>query len=224
MDFVTFATVPYYISNYIISMVNSMEENENEVCWHIKCSGSTQSQGPFSLLAIIDMYRNQQIDSETLVSSPKYRSWTPICRISEITKEVGFIPPPAPQKYQPKAPAQSEFTSYSQTQSGYPSRIASFQWHWGGFLLPFLWGLSHRQWWVLLMLIPYVGILIELVFCIYFGINGHKIAWDSGRFSSEEECIACQRIWLNWSVALVIISFILSFIIFFIMGVSMLDY
>ena len=199
-----------------------MEENENEVCWHIKSYGSTQSQGPFSLPAIIDMYRNQQIDSETLVSSPKYNSWTPICRISEITQEVGFIPPPAPQQFQRKSPAQTEFTSYSQTQSGYPSLIASFQWHWGGFLLPFFWGLSHKQLWVLLMLIPFLGILIELVFSIYFGINGHRIAWDSGRFSSEDECIACQRIWLTWSVGITIISFFLSYFIGLIIGFSSL--
>ena len=90
--------------------------------------------------------------------------------------------------------------------------------------MPFLWGLSHKQWWVLLMLIPYVGLLIELGFSIYFGISGHKIAWDSGRFSSEEECIACQRIWLNWSVALVIISFFVCFFIGFMAGLSALDY
>lgn len=200
-----------------------MEQYIDEEVWYINRVGSKQAQGPFSLLVVIDMYRNRHIDSETLVSSPKYKSWTPISSVSEVTEEVGFIPPPAPNKIQPKDPIKTELASYEQPKLGYPASIEGFHWNWGGFLLPLFWGLSHRKYWVLLMLIPYIGLLFNIWYSIDFGVNGHKIAWNSGRFSSETEHIACQRIWLYWSVA-VNISILLLFAFAAIAEISSIGY
>lgn len=95
----------------------------------------------------------------------------------------------------------------------YPPRIATFKWNWGAFLLPLFWGLSHKQMWTLLIFVPYVGSIAALIFSFMFGASGWRIAWDSGRFHSEDECLRCQSIWFSWGIALLIINFVLCVVL-----------
>ena len=66
----------------------------------------------------------------------------------------------------------------------------------GAFVFTWIWAGAHRTWWpiavaLLGFCIPRAG----LVLAIYLGIKGNEIAWNSGRFSTPQECLATQRVW-----------------------------
>ncbi len=86
--------------------------------------------------------------------------------------------------------------------------------NWGAFLMNWIWGLNHKYPLALVALalgflgmIPLVGLLFsigQLGFVIWLGIKGNEIAWNSGRFSTVEEMLKCQRIWAWWGLGIVI--------------------
>lgn len=63
--------------------------------------------------------------------------------------------------------------------------------NWGGFLLPFLWGIAHGAWlWVVVWLfIPPVSSIVLL-------IKGNEIAFENRRYDSIEEFRSGQRMWV----------------------------
>lgn len=67
-------------------------------------------------------------------------------------------------------------------------------WSWGGFLFTIIWGLSHRVWISLLMLVPYIGFLVS----IYLGVKGRELAWKNKRWESVAEFNRIQRLWSIW--------------------------
>ena len=85
------------------------------------------------------------------------------------------------------------------------------KWNWGGFWLPFWWGLSFRQYWVLIALIFPPA---YLVFMIWFGSFGNSIAWGAGRFIESEDFWRCQQIWAKWGWALFVFRVIFIMTLF----------
>ncbi len=66
----------------------------------------------------------------------------------------------------------------------------------GAFFLTWIWAGAHRTWWPLAVAVIGICIpLVGLVMAIYLGIKGNEIAWNSGRFSTPQECLATQRVW-----------------------------
>lgn len=88
------------------------------------------------------------------------------------------------------------------------------KWNWGAFFCTWLWGVFHRMYWPLLILvvacIPYVGQVCSLCLCVYMGLKGSRIAWDSGKYKDFESYKSAQRTWaivgLIWFVVSVCIS------------------
>lgn len=76
------------------------------------------------------------------------------------------------------------------------------KWNWGAFFCTWLWGIFHRMYWPLLILvvaaIPYLGQVCSIGLCVYMGLKGSRIAWDSGKYKDFESYKNAQR---NWAIA-----------------------
>ena len=77
------------------------------------------------------------------------------------------------------------------------------KWNWGAFWFNWLWGIFNGVYWpllfILLNLIPYVGWIVSFAGCIYLGINGNELSWNSNKkWSSIEDFEETQK---NWSIA-----------------------
>lgn len=112
--------------------------------------------------------------------------------------------------------------------------------NWGAFLLNWIWGLNHKKPITLVVLGVYIltqavavagggfrgattgasvaggafGFILNIVslgLCIWIGINGYQWAWESGRFSSYEECRKCQAIWGWWGLGIIILTCVCAF-------------
>jgi hypothetical protein len=130
---------------------------------------------------------------------------------------------------QHSAPSQGQYSSPPQPGSPYPRGgvyspgdvPAELQggFNAGAFFLTWIWGLNHRAYWTLWVLL--IGLIPcgGLIFAIYCGIKGNEAAWRSGRFSSPQECLACQRIWMWWGIGVVVFS-IVGYIGLVILGVA----
>lgn len=100
--------------------------------------------------------------------------------------------------------------------SGTPSIIG--KWNWGAFWFNWLWGIFNGVYWPLLLilvgLIPFVGWIATLAGCIYLGIKGNELSWNSNKnWPSVEDFEKTQK---NWSIAVLWvlgISFILGIIV-----------
>lgn len=72
-------------------------------------------------------------------------------------------------------------------------------WNWGAFFGSWFWGVFNGVYWPLFILliigIPYLGQVCSLCLCVYLGVNGSKMAWRSGRFSSFHSFKKAQRVW-----------------------------
>ncbi|QYK53557.1 MAG: hypothetical protein KF824_01385 [Fimbriimonadaceae bacterium] len=94
--------------------------------------------------------------------------------------------------------------------------------NWGAFLLNWIWGLNHKYPLALVALaIGIVGALFrdpsmagismifsfaQLGFCIWLGVKGNEIAWNSGRFATVDEMHKCQVIWAKWGVGILVVG------------------
>ena len=69
--------------------------------------------------------------------------------------------------------------------------VAKEGWSWGAFAfhLPFLIAVKRYTliWWYLLAIIPLVNIIFFIVFAIYLGLNGHRLAVSGGQFTNQSE-------------------------------------
>lgn len=82
-------------------------------------------------------------------------------------------------------------------------------WNWSAFFLTFIWGIPHRIYLSLLVLIPVVGFFIPFV----LGMKGNEWAWKNKPWKSIQEFQMVQQVWLNATlgVFLLIIVAALSF-------------
>lgn len=78
-------------------------------------------------------------------------------------------------------------------------------WNWGAFLLPIIWGLSHRVWLSLLCFIPFVNIVMVFV----LGAKGNEWAWQNQKWNSIEHFKKTQRTWALWGLGLLVLGIVL---------------
>ena len=73
------------------------------------------------------------------------------------------------------------------------------KWNWGAFFCTWLWGVFHKTYWPLLIVlvgcIPYVGLVASLCLAVYLGMNGSKIAWDKEVYKDFDSFKRAQRSW-----------------------------
>lgn len=71
--------------------------------------------------------------------------------------------------------------------------------NWGAFLLTPIWGIFNKTYITLLFFIfpfiPYIGIILTLIFAIYFGINGNRLALKNKKWNSVEDFNKNQKCW-----------------------------
>jgi hypothetical protein len=96
-------------------------------------------------------------------------------------------------------------------------------WNWGAAFVTFLWAVKHRVYWYVIVQPLMIGLLVALlyasgsnnnktvdymalgymvlyllvniVFRIYFGVRGSRLAWRNRTFDSLYHCIAVQEAW-----------------------------
>ena len=93
--------------------------------------------------------------------------------------------------------------------SGVPSEILG--WNWGAAGLGVFWGLYHRVWSSVLMLIPIIG----LVWWIPLGLYGSEWAWKKNRWESLQAFKNSQNKWRPWGIFLMITKFVIVSIGFY---------
>ncbi|MBS1704225.1 MAG: hypothetical protein JST40_00010 [Armatimonadetes bacterium] len=106
-----------------------------------------------------------------------------------------------------------------------PHEIASKKFNFGAFWFSWLWlcfhgkvglGLALFFGSIVLGIIPFGGI-VPLVASLFIGFSGYKLAWQSGKFQTAEQCIAVQKKWSLWAgifllatLALVALSIVMA--------------
>lgn len=75
------------------------------------------------------------------------------------------------------------------------------KWNWGAFFCTWLWGVFHKMYWplaiILIGAVPYVGQVCNLCLCVYMGLKGSRIAWNSGKYADFDAYKKAQR---NWAI------------------------
>lgn len=88
------------------------------------------------------------------------------------------------------------------------------KWNWGAFFCTWLWGVFHKMYGPLLILlifpIPYIGQVSSICLCMYMGMRGSKIAWQSGKYSDFDTFKKAQRYWAFGGVLWFILCLIVS--------------
>ncbi len=78
--------------------------------------------------------------------------------------------------------------------------------NWGGFLLPWTWGIGNSTWIALLALIPGVDLIMRFVLLF----EGNEWAWRNRRWESVEHFRRVQRIWMIVGLVLLIVGILLG--------------
>lgn len=135
----------------------------------------------------------------------------------------GFVQGSAPNPGIGSAPGAPAGIGYARPYSSISSTLPGF--NWGAFFLNWIWGLNHKKPQLLIILaidlapqalrlaglpgyLIFAGLmqLTHLGFAIYFGTQGNTWAIQSGRFSSDQECLECQKIWGWWGFGLALVG------------------
>lgn len=94
------------------------------------------------------------------------------------------------------------------------------KWNWGAFFCTWLWGLFHKTYWPLLVIIlnfiPYIGQVASLCLAVYLGMNGSKIAWNKGVYKDFESFKHAQRNWTIGGCVWFVVGLLSSFFILFV--------
>ena len=77
--------------------------------------------------------------------------------------------------------------------------------NWGAFLLTWIWGIGNKTYIAfvifavsLLNLIPFVGWIAPLAFCIWLGCKGNELSWKNNYWNNLEQFNNTQRKWAMW--------------------------
>ena len=82
-------------------------------------------------------------------------------------------------------------------------------WSWGAFLLNWIWAIGNRTWIGLLALIPYVGLVMNIV----LGFKGREWAWQNKSWDGVEHFQRVQKQWSRWGVGIYAAVFLLSLLV-----------
>ncbi|KAA3656955.1 MAG: serine/threonine protein kinase [Chloroflexi bacterium] len=118
------------------------------------------------------------------------------------------------KREQPSVPPRKNVSSSDFTNTSGQGKLAVVPqeaqgWHWGAFLLNWIWGLGNNSYIALLCLIPYVNLVMVFV----VGAKGKEWAWRNKQWDSIEHFTSTQKKWTKWGAGIWIASFILSFLI-----------
>lgn len=84
----------------------------------------------------------------------------------------------------------------------FPKNINCF--NWGACILTPIWGIFNNTPITLLSLIlgfiPYLGVILGIVFSLYCGIKGNEWAWTNKEWSSLNHFHYVQRQWAKWAI------------------------
>ena len=93
--------------------------------------------------------------------------------------------------------------------------------NWGAFLLNWIWGLGNKTYItlvifasILTVVIPFIGMLVPLGLCIWFGLKGNEWAWQNKKFESVKQFNEIQTKWAIAGLILAALGIISLFIIF----------
>lgn len=81
-------------------------------------------------------------------------------------------------------------------------------WSWGGFLMSWLWSIGNKTWIGLLALIPYAGLIMNVV----LGVKGREWAWKNKQWESVDQFKKVQKNWAVWGVVLLSIIPVLGIV------------
>ncbi len=100
-----------------------------------------------------------------------------------------------------------------------PEELKCF--NWGAFLLNWVWGIMHKKYITLLILlstiIPVIG---PLAMSIWFGLKGNEWAWNSREWNSIKQFNEAQQNWVRIWFILFIFGTIITFKILFILIIA----
>lgn len=168
-----------------------------------------QSYGPYSVKELMEL---PLLDDTLITEESMNGEWLPAKKFDfedMLKKENGttvFSSPSTPDNVQTNF--QNSYThsensginicSDGSIQRNTPSIIG--KWNWGAFCFNWLWGVFNGVYWPLLLiianLIPYVGWIASLVGCIYLGIKGNEMSWNSNKhWPSVEDFEKTQKQW-----------------------------
>lgn len=103
------------------------------------------------------------------------------------------------------------------------------KWHWGAFLVPQFWIPANMINWkqlsskdtkwiatgVVSLLLAFLGggygILLLLLFGVYLGIKGRRMAWNARPWKSIDSFKKAQYQWSVWAIVLNVVSFLISY-------------
>ena len=95
-------------------------------------------------------------------------------------------------------------------------------WNWGAFTFSWLWGVSNRIYWSLIVMIPIVGWVAWPIIAILLGIKGNQWAWEKARNTTDaEKFMRTQKTWNTVGLIFFCISiiFYIAYAILIINGV-----
>ncbi|MFR9651727.1 MAG: FHA domain-containing protein [Rikenellaceae bacterium] len=76
------------------------------------------------------------------------------------------------------------------------------RWSWGGFFFGWLWAVTNRIYWPLIIFIPFIGWFAIIIVNILLGLNGNRWAWNSDNWESVD---AFERVQYTWAKVAAII-------------------
>lgn len=100
--------------------------------------------------------------------------------------------------------SQSRYSERNQKESSYELNETLRHWNWGAFFWGWIWGIAHKTYWPLLQIvigiIPFLGWIGDIIIRVYLGLNGSKIAWQSGVYRSLDSMKDAQHKWAIWGL------------------------
>lgn len=90
--------------------------------------------------------------------------------------------------------------------------------NWGAFLLSWIWGIGNKSYITLISIpigivcgfIPFIGPIITLGLCIWFGIMGNRWAYANKEWESIDHFIEIQKKWAVAGIIILAICFIIG--------------
>lgn len=102
---------------------------------------------------------------------------------------------------------------YKTQGQAFPKNTNGF--NWGACLLTPIWGYFNKTYvacfWIVLAIIPFVGIIMSSIFSLYCGAKGNEWAWKNNDWKNIEHMHYIQR---KWAIAGLLINIISLFLIF----------
>ena len=92
-------------------------------------------------------------------------------------------------------------------------------WNWGAFLLTWVWGIGNNTYRAFWMFFP----IVNFFMLVFLGLKGNEWAWRHRKWESVAHFRLVQRTWAKAGFALVGITLIFMFVMFFVIGSFMKD-